>query len=143
MSFPLIQERSVHPLVLLAAMLAGFVSGAPHRAHAANSGSSPFAGCYIDYANPDGLPRPYFITIDDAGRISATIPFGGQLSGSISDSGSMRVTVVEKFIGDHGGVHRIRYRYSGFGALDEFGNLYGVLQNQYGGVWEFFWQRCD
>jgi hypothetical protein len=127
-------------VVLLVGTAAGLLVGPPDVL-AAKAEPSPFAGCYLDYVAPDGVARWYSITIDDSGRISATIPLVGEMSGSISNSGTMRVTVVQRIISLDGGGRLVRrIKYSGFGALDEFGNLYGELKNQYG-VWAFFWQR--
>jgi hypothetical protein len=127
---------------LTAILLMGFV-GAACPALVAKAAPSPFAGCYLDYVTPDGVEHWYVITIDDSGRISATIPLVGEMSGSISANGSMRVTVVQRISSLDGGGQLVRrIKYSGLGALDQFGNLYGELKDQYGRVWQFFWQRC-
>jgi hypothetical protein len=126
-----------------AALVVTALVGIPDRASAAKAQPSPFAGCYLDYVAPDGVQHWYVITIDDSERISATIPLVGEMSGSISASGSMRVTVVERISSLDGGGRLVRrIKYSGHGALDEFSNLYGELKDQYGGVWQFYWWRC-
>jgi hypothetical protein len=116
--------------------------GAPDRAAPSKAQPSPFAGCYLDYVTPDGVQHWYVITIDNSGRISATIPLVGEMSGSISANGSMRVTVVQRISSLDGGGQLVRrFKYSGLGALDQFGNLFGELKDQYGRVWQFFWRR--
>src|SRR5262249_60871363 len=112
------------------------------RARAGNPQPSPFAGRY-DLG--DGMCR---ITISSSGRIKDS---GGAISGRISGDGVMTLTVPFS-IGwgvppGRGGGGKATITYEGVAALDDDGNLYGVLAyvNPYGVTFSYsvFWVRCD
>ena len=131
----------VRSVVVLAGLAAGLVSGFPEQTRAGGSSPSPFAGHY-DVGN--GQCR---ITISDSGRISDS---EHALSGRITNDGLMTLTVPFNIGGGvppgrHGG-GRSTVTFEGIAALDEYGNLHGVLthQNRYGVVLTLgvFWLRC-
>src|SRR5262245_18910881 len=137
--------KSVRTMVVLAAIAAGLVAGSSGQSLASGSEPGSFAGCFL---TGNGV-----VTISDSGRITgATSTFcsSSKTSGSISDTGEITLTVVVTSLGelDPGWPKRAKTTYTaaGLGALDDDGNLYGVL------VWEsvlgtvtapFFWPRCD
>jgi hypothetical protein len=132
----------VRAVVVLAALAAGLVSSVHEQARAGGSSPSPFAG---HYDVGDGQCR---IIISDSGRISDT---GHALSGRITNDGLMTVTVPFNIgwgvpPGRHGGGGNSTITYEGLAALDEYGNLHGVLtyQNRYGVVFTLpvLWLRC-
>jgi hypothetical protein len=134
--------KSVRAVVLLAALAAALATGVREQARAGGSSPSPFAGHY-DVGN--GQCR---ITISDSGRISDS---EHALSGRITDDGLMTLTVPFNIgwgvpPGRHGGGGRSTVTFEGIAALDEYGNLHGVLthQNRYGVVLTLgvFWLRC-
>jgi len=147
MSFRSMMSRgkSVCPMFLLTAFAVGLWAGASGQARAGGSDPSPFAGCFL---TGNGV-----VTISDSGRItgsSSSFYSSSQTSGSISNTGEIKLTVVVTSLGDldPGRPKRSKTTYAatGLGALDDEGNLYGVL------VWEsvlgtvtapFFWPRCD
>lgn len=131
------------------ATAAGLCTSWPELACAAKPQPSPFAGCY-----GDGVT--FLITIDDSGRISGSGLIGGSLavdysdiSGSISETGVIKLTLVETFFNlDSGRIGRLRYEGTGLGALDDVGNLFGVLEvhlfkRPNGDPEPFFWPPCQ
>jgi hypothetical protein len=117
--------------MLLLAVGAALMVGTPQPAHAGKSEPSPFAG---DYCWGDIL----HVRISSSGGIIGSF-LGKKISGVISDAGVMvlKWPVVTWDSTRPGG--KTSYRtITGLAALDEDGNLFGILDGQ-----EFFWPRCE
>jgi hypothetical protein len=118
--------------MLLLAVGAALMVGTPQPAHAGKSEPSPFAG---DYCGGDIL----HVRINSSGRITGSF-LGKKISGKISDAGEM-VLKWPVAMWDSSGPGRKKTYYrtiTGLAALDEDGNLYGILDG-----YEFFWPRCE
>jgi hypothetical protein len=119
----------------------------PKRHH-----SSPFAGSFL-------IERPFYAvcaTISDSGKIQGSFSGGvffdfgapayvqAKISGRIANDGSFKLkdTLVRYNATTGKRIDAFSATYTGVGALDEFGNLYGELKDEYGNVFEFFWPRC-
>ena len=133
--------RSVRTMVVLAAIAAGLVAGSSGQSSASASEPSPFAGEY-------GCSSLLDISISNTGRIDGyqqEFFVERRFRGSISPTGAMTLNVEEiRYSPDPGSrPFRFHYTVTGLGALDEEGNLQGVLEFDDGGLWPFFWPRCD
>jgi hypothetical protein len=126
--------------------------GLPDRVAVAKAQLSPFAGTFL-------VEGPFYdvqITISDSGRIQG--PFVGlvgfdfgalayvvaEISGSIANDGSLKVkdTLVRYDRTTGKRIDSFSNSYIGVGALDESGNLYGVLTTKKGEYpREFSWRR--
>jgi hypothetical protein len=132
-------------VVLLGTIALGLVSGAPEPAHADKPQPSPFAGCYL---SADDASAAWLITISDSGRITfepiqGSQNDGGRVSGRVSDDGLIKLTYRIRLGGRPLGGGVLTSHAIGLAALDDFGNMYGVLEWEDGRVTEFFWPRCD
>jgi hypothetical protein len=135
---PLKQRGKSRALVIALAAMAAFPSiGLLEKATAAGPRTSPFAGDYC--------PSYASIEISGSGRITGTTWFGGEISGRISDTGAIDLKWPLQPSLDIGRHRRgpAFIKAIGMAALDERGNLYGVLRWEDGSVSEFFWPRCE
>ena len=133
--------KSVRTIVVLAAIAAGLVAGSSGASLASGSEPSPFAGEY-------GCSSFLDISISDTGRIDGyqqEFFVERRIRGSISLTGAMTLNLLEiRYSPDPGSrPSRLRYTVTGLGDLDEEGNLQGLLEFDDGGLWPFFWPRCD
>lgn len=126
--------------------------GSADRAAVAKAQPSPFAGTFL-------VEGPFYdvrITISDSGKIQGSFSglvffdFGAlayveaEISGSIANDGSLKVKdVLVRYDPTTGKrIDSFSNTYTGVGALDEFGNLYGVLKSRKGqDTKEFLWPR--
>jgi hypothetical protein len=122
-------------LAVLATVFA--ITATSVSAQAAKATPSPFAGEYCF-----GLCH---VTVSASGSITGTCAafdgFPPKISGHISADGAIKLTISTNRHGK--GNNPTRETATGIAALDENGNLYGVLEWSDGQLGEFFWYRCE
>jgi hypothetical protein len=124
-------------VVVLVATVAGLLF-CPPNALAAKPQPSPFVGTYRWYSLDTCS-----ITISSSGRISGFIYNSLELSGSISNTGAIKLKFVGTYVTWDGRKGRWTATAVGQGALDAEGNLVGVLQYDEDVIAELYWPRCN
>jgi hypothetical protein len=132
-------------LLLLGAIAVAVPSGAPEVALAGKRQPSPFAGCYL---SADDFSAAWLITISDSGRITfeptqGSRNDGASVSGCVWEDGLIEITWKIRLGGRPIGGGVLTSHAVGLAALDDFGNMPGVLEWDDGQVTGFFWPRCD
>ncbi|MCW5551340.1 MAG: hypothetical protein KIS67_04155 [Verrucomicrobiae bacterium] len=131
-------------------LLAGII-GLGWPALAAKAAPSPFAGTWCD-SDPHGLNISGLV-ISSSGKISGSVEnvfYKEEYSGSISSDGMLKLVVTTTSRGKTSfdgynprGTIRTRTVCTGIVALDEQGNIVGVIQI---GDWDpvvILWERCS
>lgn len=133
------RKKSVGLTVLMAGIAVAMITATAGPAAARGPAPSPFAGCYGDGTF-------LVVAVSDSGRIAGDY-VGIGISGRIANDGYLELTYrwsTPVFDDPQHGGGRKKFSSSatGIAALDEGGNLFGVLQWDGGSISEFFWPRC-